>query len=81
MWRGHLALVHFHRQDAGGTQGRDGLATGMLVGRKAGTASPLECWRDARLGRPRHWDAGGTQGRDGLATGMPVGRKAGTALP
>jgi Xaa-Pro aminopeptidase len=26
-WRGHLALVFFHRQDAGGTQGRDGLAT------------------------------------------------------
>jgi len=27
MWRGHLALVICRRQDAGGTQGRDGLAT------------------------------------------------------
>jgi len=27
MWRGHLALVLCRRQDAGGTQGRDGLAT------------------------------------------------------
>jgi Xaa-Pro aminopeptidase len=27
VWRGHLALVPLHRQDAGGTQGRDGLAT------------------------------------------------------
>jgi RNA polymerase sigma factor (sigma-70 family) len=27
MWRGHLALVPFCRQDAGGAQGRDGLAT------------------------------------------------------
>jgi len=27
MWRGHLALVLSRRQDAGGTQGRDGLAT------------------------------------------------------
>jgi len=26
-WRGHLALVPYRRQDAGGTQGRDGLAT------------------------------------------------------
>jgi hypothetical protein len=26
MWRGHLALVLYCRQDAGGTQGRDGLA-------------------------------------------------------
>jgi RNA polymerase sigma-70 factor (ECF subfamily) len=28
MWRGHLALVLCRRQDAGWTQGRDGLATG-----------------------------------------------------
>jgi hypothetical protein len=27
MRRGHLALVSFHRQDASGTQGRDGLDT------------------------------------------------------
>jgi len=27
MWRGHLALVIRRRQDAGWTQGRDGLAT------------------------------------------------------
>jgi hypothetical protein len=27
MWRWHLALVHLRRQDAGETQGWDGLAT------------------------------------------------------
>src|SRR4030042_5211367 len=30
MWRGHLALVLWRRQDAGGTQGRDGLATDRI---------------------------------------------------
>ncbi len=29
-WRGHLALVPDRRQDAGGTQGRDGLATNAI---------------------------------------------------
>jgi hypothetical protein len=33
LWRGHLALVFLRRQDASGTQGRDGLAT--IVNRKS----------------------------------------------
>jgi len=55
MWRGHLALVLCRRQDAGGTQGRDGLATNYN--------------RDETATQQDRWNLGGSLNAAGFGDG------------